>query len=106
MNEIDNRILTPATCCLCGTEFALEKRLAQLRRNDGLDFYCPNGHAQYYTNGLAAQLGEARAESDRWRAEAQRLLEEVDRLREAKIDRDREASSLLDQSQKNRRWPW
>lgn len=36
-------------CCACGVVFGMSDDLDSRRRQDGEDFYCPNGHAQSYT---------------------------------------------------------
>ena len=40
----------------------MDETLKELRLKDGSSFYCPNGHAQKYTNSQSDQLKEAREE--------------------------------------------
>lgn len=62
------------TCCNCGIVFSMTAgRMAELRHN-GKDFYCPNGHAQYYTDSdskkikkLKKQLADMTSNRDYWR---------------------------------------
>jgi hypothetical protein len=35
-------------CCVCGVMFALEATYDNKRRQDGKEFYCPNGHNLHY----------------------------------------------------------
>jgi hypothetical protein len=35
-------------CANCGVEFCLTQGLYRRRRNDGKEFYCPNGHSNVY----------------------------------------------------------
>lgn len=44
------------TCCVCGTRFAMDAELHELREEDGASFYCPNGHANVYTEGTTQEL--------------------------------------------------
>lgn len=43
-------------CCSCGVSFALESAFQQHRRENGENFYCPNGHAQVYRESTVKQL--------------------------------------------------
>jgi len=43
------------TCCRCGTGFAMEADLHARRKQDHRDFYCPNGHKQYFTGPSSEQ---------------------------------------------------
>lgn len=72
--------LVESRCCSCGILFAMPEPLQKIRVQDGAVFYCPNGHAQGYTNTPAHHLAEMTKERDMWKAEAERLLEECDKL--------------------------
>ena len=37
------------TCCNCHVQFGMTKELQKQRLKDGGWFYCPNGHAQHYS---------------------------------------------------------
>ena len=49
-------------CCNCGTNFHVDAVLDALRVEDGETFYCPNGHAQNYTDTPKDQLETVRSE--------------------------------------------
>lgn len=60
MSHTITEILTleTETCCNCGTVFALPKDLKKRRIDFGGDFYCPNGHGQYYSKPTVDRLRE------------------------------------------------
>lgn len=43
-------------CADCAVEFALTARLHGIRRGDGQNFYCPNGHINIYRESEADRL--------------------------------------------------
>jgi hypothetical protein len=43
------------TCLKCGMAFGIEKSFDEARRNDHQFFYCPAGHAQYYSGKSEAE---------------------------------------------------
>jgi hypothetical protein len=55
--------LTSVTCCSCSVLFAMPEVLRARLQRDGGSFYCPNGHAQHFTQSettrLRAKLDEA-----------------------------------------------
>lgn len=58
-------------CCKCGITFAMTEDYATKRKNDHKSFYCPNGHAQYYTRKsdaekLKDQLVHCQLDRDFW----------------------------------------
>lgn len=66
------------TCCDCGVTFAFTDGYREEKRKNGKTFYCPNGHAQHYTNSDAEKLRNALATVKRteenakwWREQAQ-----------------------------------
>jgi len=48
--------LVSEVCCNCGVVFGLEKVHRQSLIDSGGSFYCPNGHAQHYTDTTINQL--------------------------------------------------
>jgi hypothetical protein len=48
--------LTVDTCCACHVIYALPTELRERRLNDGEWFYCPNGHAQRFTESEIDRL--------------------------------------------------
>lgn len=36
-------------CYRCSVSFGMTKQLYEMRKQDGLDFWCPNGHKQHFT---------------------------------------------------------
>lgn len=76
------------TCCSCGVEFA--SPVIVKRRDDGVWFYCPNGHQQHFTKTTASRLQEelhrekARREAAERDAEWQRAQARNARTQETK----------------------
>lgn len=54
------------TCCHeeCGVTFAMDANLYAQRLDDGRAFYCPNGHAQHFSESREAELRRTRAQRD------------------------------------------
>lgn len=50
--------LTTTSCCNCGVVFAMPADLNDKRREDGQNFYCPNGHPLCYRRSEADRLRE------------------------------------------------
>lgn len=48
--------LVRESCCVCSVVFGMSKGVYDLRRQDGREFYCVNGHRQFYTETEATQL--------------------------------------------------
>jgi hypothetical protein len=42
-------------CCVCGIEFAMPAYFVRKRREDHVDFHCPNGHPQHFTGETEAE---------------------------------------------------
>lgn len=66
-------------CCNCRVQFAMTRQMYDARRTDKKEFYCPNGHRQYYTGmsdlekeRQARQRAEQNVEYERQRAEGLR----------------------------------
>jgi hypothetical protein len=65
-------------CAVCHVEFAIPESMERRRREDGKDFYCPNGHCNVFNGGkskadkLAEELSRAR----------QQLAQKTDELRD------------------------
>lgn len=41
-------VLVTEACCVCGIVFAFPESYQRQRKSDMKNFYCPNGHHQYY----------------------------------------------------------
>lgn len=71
-------------CCSCGTQFAMTEDFRRRRADDGLGFYCPDGHKQYYSKSTVTRLKEELAAAQRGRAHAEEVaatrLKNVERL--------------------------
>lgn len=62
-NELTKEIgFCEIVCAQCGTTFHIQEELDDLRREDGGNFYCPNGHVQHYKNSRQKQLEDAQKE--------------------------------------------
>lgn len=46
------------TCCVCGIQFSVPGGWLNSRQKDLRTFYCPNGHAQFFTKSVADRLRE------------------------------------------------
>lgn len=53
---IGSLILVEEICCNCFVHFAMDVALNNQRRAEGGTFYCPNGHAQHYTETEVEKL--------------------------------------------------
>lgn len=42
------------TCCNCGLTFGVTEGYERVRRNDHQNFWCPNGHAQHFSDETEA----------------------------------------------------
>ena len=72
------------TCITCGVVFTLPSELVVQRRRDHTNFYCPNGHSQFYPGKSDVELArEALA------AEKSRHAETLARLNDTTIERDK-----------------
>jgi hypothetical protein len=72
--------LTITDCCVCGVVFAVPDRFLMNRREKGSQFFCPNGHSLIYR-----------------KTEAQRLQEELDRVKRQLDWSDTHARAVADQ---------
>jgi len=78
LNPNFNVDLEQTDCCTCGVVFALPNTLLAHKRNNGGQFYCPNGHSLVYAETevqkLRKRLDQAltRENEQRQRAEAER----------------------------------
>jgi hypothetical protein len=79
-------------CCVCGIYFAMPEELYNSRRRDGRSFYCPNGHAQSYTENDATRLAKMRAQLAEKEASIQQMQGWVDK---AIAQRDLKHKELL-----------
>lgn len=81
------------TCITCGIPFG--SPIISRRRDDGKEFYCPNGHTQYFTETEAQRLSNKLAEANRlleWQKSQTRMAEN-NLIRERKAAR-REANRI------------
>lgn len=64
--------------CTCGVYFGVPPRIIKQRREQGGNFYCPNGHALHFGDSELDRLRKeaARAEAARVAADDQRLAAE------------------------------
>lgn len=69
------------TCVDCGTAFAMDETLVELRRKDGASFYCPNGHSQKYSCSPVDKLKEKTDELKETKDELRDAKAEITRLR-------------------------
>ena len=94
--------LDSTSCCVCGIEFAVPLWWLKKRREERLEFYCPNGHSLSLNDTLRANLARAeakRAEAEAFRVAAERARDEAQRQAKAartraKKERERCAASL------------
>lgn len=75
-------------CCVCGVLFQITEEYSEDRQSDGATFYCPNGHAQSYTDSDDEQIEKLEARNREQQIEIRRLkcrllgqVGVVDRLR-------------------------
>lgn len=54
--ETEIRSYVVVRCYLCDVSFGLPDTLQQRRRNDGKEWFCPNGHGQVYKETEADRL--------------------------------------------------
>ena len=61
------------TCCTCGIAYGMPGWFVKKRREDGENFYCPNGHSQVFGNSevdrLRKQLTASQARLDQMAAD-------------------------------------
>ena len=69
-------------CAKCGVEFGMLKHLETKRREDGADFWCPNGHVLTFGDSWVDQL---RRERDRLK---QQIAQKDDEIFEVERQRD------------------
>lgn len=74
-------------CVTCGVRYCIDTEYQQRRSADHREFYCPNGHATYYTGGdrrtsfsEASPLKEARTQRDRLKTRLSATQSELDAL--------------------------
>jgi hypothetical protein len=80
--------LTTHTCCGCAIVFAMPDELRARLKRDGGTFYCPNGHAQHFTqtetDRLRGLLEEANRSKTQLAASYASLQSDYDTLQRAK----------------------
>jgi len=75
--------LTTEVCCHCGVVFTMPSSLMHVHRTDGSSFYCPNGHAQHYTQTTEEKLKIAEA-----KIQQQENIIEAFRKRERRLEKN------------------
>jgi predicted nucleic acid-binding Zn-ribbon protein len=76
------------TCCACSCTFAVPLAFYDRRKNDGQNFWCPNGHDQHFTETRVAKL-ERELELEKKRK--QWVEEDLKRARERRDHFERSA---------------
>jgi hypothetical protein len=74
------------TCCECHVQFGMTKQHDIELLDEGGNFYCPNGHAQHYTQTTKKQLDNMKRDRDWY---ARRL--KVERADKEAVERSRRA---------------
>ena len=70
-------------CSACGTSFTMDRELEKLRRSDGDEFTCPNGHLQYWPKkptSMERRLEVLERTNKRWVDTCRDLRDEVREL--------------------------
>ena len=52
----ESQTLVTENCCQCGVLYAMPRGMQENRRNNGGNFYCPNGHPQIYAKPRVKEL--------------------------------------------------
>jgi hypothetical protein len=81
-------------CCNCGVAMGIPESFVKRRREDGNDFWCPNGHAQGWhgaKSGMGKLKAEAQQERERREAAERQALALQDQLAAAERERKRHA---------------
>jgi hypothetical protein len=68
-------------CAICGTSYAMEQTLKDLRLKDGNAFFCPNGHPQRYSDSLKDRYTKLTTELQEIKTELQDTQTENRRLK-------------------------
>lgn len=101
--------LEEVVCASCGTAFGLSTTFAAQRRTNRQEFYCPNGHGQWFpgetetarANRLAKQIETER--TLRYAAEQRERQAEIGRKREVTRRRNLQAAIAAGRCPKCRR---
>jgi hypothetical protein len=66
VTDIYTGYLDRTDCCVCGVQFSMPRNMLAKRREDGKDFYCPNGHCLHFTETTVDKLKKelARAQEE------------------------------------------
>lgn len=77
--EVSSRVtLATEECYKCGVVFAVPESFQNKRRQDGSEFFCPNGHGQVYTETEVMRL---RAKLDQAEAAKERAEHKIERMK-------------------------
>jgi hypothetical protein len=60
-------------CCECGILFQIPESYDENRREDGGEFFCPNGHGQSYTNTPSEKIKKLESEKTSLQVEIRQL---------------------------------
>ncbi len=82
-------------CCACGVIFAMPSSLKDKYLREGGYFYCPNGHAQHYTETREMKL---RHKLEQREAELERTYERLDGALKDVTGKKREITRLKNRS--------
>lgn len=73
--------LTVMDCPNCGIPFAITTDYEERRRDDGRDFYCPNGHTVCYNSRDQKRMQQLEREAEAAKRGAQWAREDANRAR-------------------------
>jgi hypothetical protein len=77
-------VLTTLHCYKCGVLFAMPKSLDETCTRDKQEFFCPNGHGQYYTESLRDKIAKLQVEVTQAKGEAMRERQQREHVEIAK----------------------
>jgi hypothetical protein len=96
-------VLDEVNCCSCGVIFAMPRELIAKRREDGKDFFCPNGHVLVFRPSEAQRLRDDLARTKKV-AESQEKaidnLQEYSRKQEIRAESAKRAAKRANQKLK------
>jgi hypothetical protein len=85
--------VTISCCTECGISWALPESYQKKRKEDGINFFCPNGHSQCYRESdvlkLQKQLDRANSDRDWWKQRQEATAKEraAEELKRKKLER-------------------
>ena len=90
-----NTLLTRTDCSSCGIIFAVPTQFIEMRRTDGVTFFCPNGHHLSWKTSVDAQKAAQQKELTEAKAVSTKLTAELKKMREDKAAADAFAAQRL-----------